>query len=229
MTAIINAAIDFARNHGFHGKGALCVALVVTDHARVKGLPLDPTSLYTAKRGQVLGLGKSAVQSILKRHGIENLLASEGGRTSRGSIDRMQAYVAFLNALAATETIDLGQLEAFWVDRVREFFAAKPFTLRLDPSLSVRAVIRALMIQVEMRQKESQGTMIVGTVMQHFVGAKLQTALGKRATIEHHRSNTNDAKARGGDFDIGDVSIHVTAAPSQALIEKCRANLDDGR
>jgi Domain of unknown function (DUF4928) len=229
MTDIKSLAVEFAEMQAFRGKGPLCVALVITEHARSKGLPLDPAALVTAKQGQVLGLGKSAVQAILKRHGITKVLASEGGRTSRGSIENMRAYVAFLNDLESKSPIDLEMIESFWVERVRAFFAAKPFTLRVDSSLSIRAVVRALMLQVEARQRESKGSMIVGTVMQHLVGAKLQTALGSRAVVEHHGANTNDASARGGDFDIGDVCIHVTAAPSQALIDKCRSNLNDGR
>jgi Domain of unknown function (DUF4928) len=229
MINIVQSLADFAKEHAFQGKGPLCVALVLTDHARTKGLPLEPSALVTAKKGQVLGLGKSAVQAILKRNGINKVLASEGGRTSRGSIDKMQAYVQFLNIAASIEPLDLDVVETFWIERVQHYFSAKPFTLKLDSSLSVRAVVRALMGQVESRQRESQGAMIVGTVMQHFVGAKLQTALGVNTLIEHHSANTNDAKARGGDFDIGDVSIHVTAAPSQALMEKCHENLGDGR
>lgn len=229
MSTPLHALAAFAKSHGFKGKGPLSVALVVTDHARSRGLPLDPSELVTAKNGQVQGLGKAAVQAILKRNRITKTLASEGGRTSRGSIDKMQVYVRFLNEVAATQAIDLAEFEAFWIDQVHLHFAAKPFILRMDPTLSMRATIRTLMEQVEIRQRESQGAMLVGTVMQHLVGAKLQKALGGKAVIEHNSANTNDIKARGGDFDIGDVSIHVTAAPSQAVIDKCRGNLDAGR
>lgn len=79
---------EFATEREFKGKGPgpLCVALVVTEQARLRGLPLDPDELLTAGGGQVLGLSKSAVQSILKRHDIDRVLAREGGRTSRGSL-----------------------------------------------------------------------------------------------------------------------------------------------
>ena len=70
----------FAPERGFRGKGALSVALVITEHAHTMGLPLDPERLGTSGGGQVLGLGNQAVQAILKRHGIERVLASEGGR-----------------------------------------------------------------------------------------------------------------------------------------------------
>src|SRR5260221_6654171 len=89
----------FAVSKAFSGKGPLCVALVVTEHARRHGLPLDPEKLLTDRGGQVLGLGQSAVQAILNRHDIVKILAAEGGRTSRGSIDNMRAYVGLLNDL----------------------------------------------------------------------------------------------------------------------------------
>ena len=50
----------FTHDKNFRGKGPLSVALVVTEHARKSGLPLDPNSLVTERQGQVLGLGKSA-------------------------------------------------------------------------------------------------------------------------------------------------------------------------
>ena len=38
---------QFVADKRFHGKGPLCVALVVTQHARTMGLPLDPEKLIT--------------------------------------------------------------------------------------------------------------------------------------------------------------------------------------
>lgn len=111
---------SFARAYGFRGKGPLCVALVTTQHAKEKGLPLDPEQLVTPGGGQVAGLGKSAVQSILSRHGISRTLAAEGGRTSRGSLGNMREYVRFLNTLDAE--VDLDAVEAYWIERVRAFF-----------------------------------------------------------------------------------------------------------
>ena len=88
---------EFAAEHNFKGKGPgpLCVALVVMERARRRGLPLDPNDLVTSSGGQVLGLSKSSVQSILKRHDIDKVLAQEGGRTSRGSIKNMRAMLDF--------------------------------------------------------------------------------------------------------------------------------------
>lgn len=221
---------EFAAENRFRGKGPLSVALVVTDHARNLGLPLNPGTLFTEGGGQVLGLGSAKVQAILARHDIIRILAKEAGRTSRGSIRNMEKYVAFLNDEAASgANVDLDAIEAFWVDRVRAFFAGKPFSLRLDGTLGLRAVIRNLMAQATDRQREMPGTMFLGTMLQHLVGAKLDLLLGV-GVVEHHGSNENDEKeGRTGDFDTGDVSIHVSTAPGEALIRKCAANLDAGR
>jgi hypothetical protein len=54
----------FTAEKSFRRKGPLSVALVITQHARKMGLPLDSERLLTEGGGQVLGLGKGAVQTI---------------------------------------------------------------------------------------------------------------------------------------------------------------------
>jgi hypothetical protein len=218
----------FTAEKSFRGKGPISVALVVTQHARTMGLPLDDEKLITEGGGQVLGLGKGAVQTVLKRHGIDRVLASEGGRTSRGSLQNMRQYVGFLNALESHAEIDLDVIEAFWIDRVHEFFAGKPFKIKLDASKSLRTVVRDVIEQAEERQKTTPGMYYAGAVLQHLVGAKLDCALGK-GSFEHNSFYTADAPgARAGDFLLGDVAIHVTTSPGEGVIERCRENLNDG-
>lgn len=228
-STVIESLENFARAKGFSGKGPLSVALVVTDHARRNGLPLSADSLVTGGKGQVLGLGKAKVQSILAGHGIKRVLSEEGGRTSRGSMGNMQDYVACLNALFAdSPDLDLALVEAFWVDKVRAFFLGKPFSLSLDSASSIRTFVKRLLDQAEARQKASAGMMYVGTVMQHLVGAKLELVLGE-AMVRHESASASDqSTSRGGDFNVGDVAIHVTAAPSEALLRKCQSNLEKG-
>jgi hypothetical protein len=72
------------------------------------------------------------------------VLAEEGGRTSRGSLGKMSAYVAFPNARHEIGDLDLDGAEGSWIARFREFFAAKPLVLRVDPTLSLRATSRHL-------------------------------------------------------------------------------------
>jgi hypothetical protein len=200
----------------------------MTQHARTMGLPLDPARLLTEGGGQVFGLGRGAVQAVLGRHGITRVLASEGGRTSRGSIGNMQRFVSFLNDLAGHGPVDLDAVEKFWIDRVQEFFSAKPFRIRLDASRSLRTVVRDVLAQADERQKTSGGVHYTGAVMQHLVGAKLDCALGK-GKFQHNSFSTADAPSgRAGDFFVGDVAIHVTTSPGEAVIERCRENIDAG-
>jgi len=192
------------------------------------GLPLDAEKLVTEGGGQVFGLGKGAVQNILKKHGIDRVLAAEGGRTSRGSLGNMREYVAFLNELYARKLADLPAIEKFWIEQVYAFFAGKPFKIKLDASRSLRAVVRDVIAQAEDRQKTTPGVYYAGAVLQHLVGAKLDCALGA-GRFEHNSFSTADAPgARSGDFFLGDVAIHVTTSPGEAVIERCRDNLNDG-
>lgn len=218
----------FAVQQRFRGKGPLSVALVVTDHARTLGLPLSPDALLTEGGGQVIGLGKAKVQEILSRHQITRVLAEEAGRTSRGSIGKMRKYAAWLNAASiARADFDLGVIESFWIEQVRSFFLGKPFSLAFDHQFSLRAVIGGLIAQAEKRQKDMPGTTFAGTMMQHLVGAKLELILA--GGIRHESASASDeSTSRSGDFNIQSMALHVTVAPTEALMRKCRANIENG-
>lgn len=217
--------VEFAKANRFAGKGPLSVALFITQKARA-GLPLNPEKLLAKSRGQIEGLGPSAVQAILSRHGIERVLSKEAGRTSRGSIAKMLDYTKFLNSYKGD--IDLDLVELFWIGRVREFFAGKPFKLRVDGALSIRAAIRDVLQQAKLRQTEIVGSRFEGTMLQHLVGAKLDLVL-QVGKIQHHSvSEADQADDRAGDFIVGDVAIHVTTNASESLLQKCVANLGAG-
>ena len=215
---------EFNKTNKFGRKGPLCVALVTTQHARKMGLPLEPDNLLTEAGGH----GRSAVQAVLKRHGVERVLAAEGGRTSRGSIKNMREYVVFLNDLHGQKLADLDTIENFWIERVHEFFAGKPLKVKLDSSRSLRVLVRDVLAQAEERQKSTPGMQFMGAVLQHLVGAKLDCALGT-GQFEHNSFSTSDAQSgRAGDFFIGDVALHVTTSPGEGVVQRCKENLDDG-
>lgn len=218
---------QFASSHKFLGnKGPLCVALVITRTAIKNGLPLDPAKLVTSAQGQVLGLGKAAVQNILTEHGITKVLAAEGGRTSRGSIGNMQDYVEFLNA--NSKALDLKKVEAWWVDQVRTYFESSPLKLRVDTGVSLKACLNGIFDEAKRRQSENRGATVLGAVMQHLVGAKLEV-LYPDVKISHSGYSVADAPTgRSGDFQIGDSVIHVTTAPVTLLLQKCSDNLGKG-
>lgn len=220
---------EFRDAKGFKGKGQLSVALHITRTAKNQGLPLDAATLRTEKSGQVQGLSKSAVQAVLADHGIERVLAEEGGRTSRGSLGNMDDYVAFLNQLHQDGLADLDAIESWWIERVKEFFSSKPFVLHYDTGKSLRSIISDLLEQAVKRQKDNPGVTYAGTMLQHLVGAKLEMILPEGKRPQHHGANVADAPtARAGDFVFDDVAIHVTTAPTEALLRKCKENLSAG-
>ena len=147
----------FASANRFHGKGPLSVALVITDQAKEKSFPLDPETLIAESGTQVAGLGVASVQAILRRNGIHKVLAKEGGRTSRGSVAKMRKFVEFLNEIAQVEKPDLELIERFWIKRVEGFFAGQPFTVKLDPSKGLRAVVRDVASKQSSAKKNRRG------------------------------------------------------------------------
>lgn len=229
MNSLERKLAAFRDAHALKGKGQLAVALHITRLARENGLPIDPESLRTEKEGQVKGLGKGRVQAILKDYGIMRVLAEEGGRTSRGSLGNASDYAAFLNALHGEGAADLPAIERWWIDRVRDFFRGRPFTLKFDAGKSLRSIVGDLLAQAVKRQKDNPGATYAGTVLQHLVGAKLDLILSEGDGVAHYSANAADGPtARAGDFVLDDAAIHVTTAPSEALVRKCRANIEAG-
>jgi hypothetical protein len=224
-TAIKTRLDSFKKDARIGTKGPHCVVLFLTRLAIKQGLPLKPADLVTAEHGQVKGLGLTPIQKILSDYGIKTVLAKEGGRTSRGSLGIMQKYVPFLNALDDKSPKALKAIEAYWVNSVKKLLSSKPFILNRDHSRSLSSAIASLIAQAEKKQKDNPGTMYVGAVMQHLVGAKLELVL-KDVKVEHHGASvSDDSTLRSGDFLIGSASIHVTSNPTEALLQKCRENL----
>ncbi len=225
MSELSGQLAAFQGANSIRGKGPLCVMLVLTRNAKDRAPPYFPDDFLTPQGGQVAGLGGAAVQSILNDHEITRVLAEEGGRTSRGSIQKMRAYIALLNSLDSDNLLDFDAIESWWIEQVRQFFASQPFRLRIDASRSLRSIVADLVQAAFARQRECPGMMVAGAVIQHLVGAKLELAVPD-ADIDHNGFAVADAPtARRGDFLLGDTAIHVTTAPSEALIRKCADNL----
>jgi hypothetical protein len=212
----------------FLHKGGLCVGLVVTQTATGMRLPINPKDLRTGEGGQVAGLGKAAVQKILEAHQITKVLAEEGGRTSRGSLNLMEAYVRVLNELHEASALDLDAALEWWIQKVRAHFASEGPKFEFDPGKSLRSNIENLLNQARELQADSGGTNYVGAMLQHLVGAKLDIVLGEGKLTHHGFSVADQSTARNADYQIDVVAIHVTTHPSEALVRKCADNLKAG-
>ena len=225
------AVLTFATEGGYQkAKGGIAVGLQVTRYLRENEatFPVNPDDLLTGKGGQVKMLAGPNIKRILEDHGITRRFLAEGGRTNRGSIDYMRGYVAFLNELAADGRLvspdDLDVVEEVWVEFVREYFLAKPFQVNLDHSMGLSAFVREVLELAAQRDQDGSGLRYAGAVLQHLIGAKLSLVFPDG--VDHHSFSTSDEQGgRHGDFELGDVAVHVTTAPSQALMERCAANL----
>jgi hypothetical protein len=128
---------EFQAEYRTTTKGPLALLIQLTRMARTKAFPLIPDDFLTGNKGQVAGLGGANLRKILKEHGITQTLAAEGGRTSRGNMGLMIKYVEFLNELHASGNLNLGALEAYWAEQIREYFRNQPFVLAADPSRTI--------------------------------------------------------------------------------------------
>ena len=227
MPKLLDRLEKFETEQKINSKGSLSLVLVVTRRAKDRTPPFSPEQFLAPKGGQVAGLGQAAVQNILADYGLTRVLAEEGGRTSRGSIQRMNEYLKLLNSLHADRILDFAKIERWWINRVKAYFAAKPFKLRIDPSKALRSIVAELIEAAFLRQRECPGAMIAGAVMQHLVGAKLECAL-KDISIKHAGYSVADSPSqRKGDFLVSDTAVHVTTAPTESLIRKCFDNLSE--
>ena len=209
-------------------KGPLSLVVQFTRLVRNKEFPLNPDDFQTSSKGQVAGLGGGNLKKILKEHGITQILSSEGGRTSRGSMGLMIKYVDFLNTWNAEENVDFNIVEEFWAEQVREYFRNQPFIMTADASRTIGANLEDLFDQAKKRQRQNPGTQYLGTILQHLVAAKLCLIMPEDSFEIHGASVADASTERTGDFILNNAIIHCTTMPGAPLIEKCRKNLVAG-
>jgi hypothetical protein len=218
----------FQAEHNAVTKGPLALLVQLTRMVQGKKFPLKPGDFLTENKGQVAGLGGGNLKKILKEHGITQILAAEGGRTSRGNMGLMMKYIEFLNNWNKAEIIDFKTVEIFWAGQVQEYFRNQPFTFNADPSQTIAASLNELFEQARRRQKQNPGTQYLGTMLQHLVAAKLSIILPPNKFAIHGASVADLPTERSGDFVINNTIIHCTTAPGDLLIRKCKANIKGG-
>lgn len=223
----------FASENAVHNKGALSVAITLSARWKNEPLPVNEDELLTAKGGQVRGLGGQNLKKILASHGISRTLSNEGGRTSRGSHELAQRYAAFINGVHAEGILrdnrSLEFAEGWWIERIKEYFNREGFYIQIDARMPISAIITDVLEQAQERQRQTSGSTLVGTVLEHLVGAKLALALGDDKVQHKPVSTADTSSGAAGDFEVEESVIHVTTSPSEPLIRKCEANAASGR
>lgn len=229
MSSELKRQLDAFRDENqVTSKGRLSIIVQLSRLIREKEFPLYNDDFITENRGQVAGISGSFLKKILADHGITQVLSSEGGRTSRGSIAFAEKCIAFFNELSSQQIVNFEEIEAYWICEVNKFFHSKPFLLSSDESQTITLRINSLFEQAKRRQQENQGTQYMGTVLQHLVAAKLCLVLGQDNFEYHGASVADSPTGRSGDFVLGKTILHCTVKPSEALIDKCKQNIESG-
>jgi hypothetical protein len=100
--------------------------------------------------------------------------------------------------------------------------------LRLARPFSANSVVRELIQQAHEREEQVLGDYTRSTILLYLVGAMLECA-PNRVKLGHNAFSTIYQRgSRVGDFRLGDVAIHVTPAPDEAVIARCKENLENG-
>lgn len=214
------------RSEGLGLVGFMATMIKVSVHAGKRDLPLSEDSIITGGGGQVVGSG-AHVPTVVQDYGISRFQSSESGRTSRATVGYAKDYMHFLNDLHnKIGPYDLSIVILYWVKAVRSYLEREPIQVKLNGRATSDNHITAILHAAKDREKNFAGETIVGTVLQHLVGAVLELT---GSPVVHSHSNKADVQyARNGDFDFTDSVWHVTSAPSEGLIQKCGQNIKGG-
>ncbi|MGZ8299241.1 MAG: DUF4928 family protein [Rhodoplanes sp.] len=207
--------------------GFYAVMLNATQLASRMEYPLQDDAFKTRNKGQVVGQRGKGPNDILASWRLPYRFGTESGGTNRASIGHVERYVAFLNEVESSRTgVDHLAAIVFWLRRTREFFKTSPIEISFNPNLTLRLFIKRTLEEVRKRERNVAGTKLTGLFMQHMVGAKLEILLGAGKVTHHSATQADQQYQRYGDFEIDETILHVTSAPTERLIEKCRENLD---
>lgn len=229
LDADIEQWYEAQRNEGTVNRNVMAVGLIMCEHMSTH-FPLDESRWFTGT--QVSLLGGNRIKKILARHGEGRPFASEGGRTSRGSQDLARSFQEVVNgSLAASEFEELDEddklsvinlLQARMAGRIRaDFYDRQRLPLEIDFNKQTRHTVDGLLAAAR-----DKGGNTVGAVAQHLVGATLAIRHTGLAIENESYTTADQQTGRAGDFVVNDAAIHVTISPTEALLAKCRANIE---
>ena len=207
----------------------VCGALALLEQMR-ETYPLKPDD-YRTKGGQAK-TSKSLVQRVLRRFGEGRIYAHEGGRTTRKTSVVMSALAKRLNASQAGAVYRGMDAEAKacvvdalqrWIyqNEVMAFFNRRRIEVEIDIRRSAFRIVADILAAAAAKGKAP-------AVAEHLVGAKLAVKYPK-IEIENRPYTGADVQAgRPGDFLVNDTVFHVTVAPGEQVLHKCKRNFAQG-
>jgi hypothetical protein len=205
-------------------RNTIAVGIVVLDHLRNKS-PVIPEEVISPG-GEIIG-SRSRLSQILQSYGV-----SQPGKylkevtTRQAHPDGKRLFEAFeygavFSGLTEEERKDiLLQSINTLLAEIDQWFSRQNLKISFERHHSPLEWVRKILEEA----KSKSG----GVVEQHLIGAKLQ----KRHTeleLPNFPGHAADVQTgRSGDFMIGQIVYHVTAAPTPNVIQKCRENIQAG-
>ena len=205
----------------------MTVGLILARKVR-QGLPLTSARVKTPNGSQVSGLSGKAIAKILREYNEFRPSPAEGGRTSRGTLDHALELMDIINTSAKGISVDdvpdlAHQLEEFFFDCLeRDYMDRQTLEVEIDWTRPVPAMVSDILEAASQRADKP-----TGTVLQHLVGAKLQMRFPDEQIGMDNANAADQQTSRQGDFEIGNTAFHVTMAPMEKLIDRCRSNIRD--
>lgn len=227
LLSLINSWADSKRSSsGSLNTNVMTVGMTVSKRLG-EAFPIEDSAIKTA-RSQVKGLSGGSVSRTLRKFGETRPFTSEGGRTSRGSMDLALELAFLLNSHVPDSLSDTGRvrlaedLEEWFVRLIqREYFDKKRITADIDSGKPAPQAIALLL-----ESAAGRGGNAAGAVAQHLVGAKLALRFPDFEIGNDGYTTADQQTFRAGDFQVKDTVFHVTMSPGERLLGgRCRDNI----
>lgn len=210
------------KRKGRLSRNTLAVGLVVLHSLREK-CPVRRDEIVSS--GGEIKRSRNGLKHVLEKYGIprdflKEVTTRQGHQDGQRLLEMMDYGQALSrigsderDAILAGLTDTLVRLMQAWFERQNLKIACRDGD---SPSAWIRQIL------AEARGRSG------GAVEQHLVGAKLESRYPS-VDVPALPSHAGDVQTgRAGDFAIGTTTYHVTAAPSKAVIAKCKTNVDAG-
>lgn len=202
-------------------RNTIAVGIVILDSLREK-CPRERDEM-TSAGGEIKG-ARSGLRSILAKYEIAGFLKEATTRQVHQDGQRLLEelrYGKIFQDLTPSETDGiLAGLIAILLAEAQTWLARQHLKVICSREAAPGTWIGEILDQAKGRSG--------GRVEQHLIGAKLATAHPKARIPVHPGTAADVQTGRSGDFQVGTTVFHVTAAPGEAVIEKCKANVHSG-
>jgi hypothetical protein len=223
LTGIFQAWFDSCVRRGRVARNTIAVGMVVLDHLRQK-CPVRQDEVMSEGgelKGSRAGLGSIFAKYGIPRNFLKEATTRQAHQDARKLFELLHWGEAFKGLNDDERDLLLVTCIKSLTDKAREWLSRPNLKLDMNRLDSPTAWIRLIL-------EKSKG-FSGGVLEQHLVGAKLQKR-HEHCVIPNHPAHAADVQTdRSGDYTIHNVVYHVTAAPSQAVMQKCEANIRTGK